>query len=489
MTVADMDMTEEPERPGLFRRIGGWLRRHLWSLTLSILLTGGLVILFWPVMFITVPAGHAGVVWHRFGGTDVENPTGEGLQVIWPWDRLEIYDVRFQTVTQTYDAITADGLTVATTISFRYRVNPEYVGILHKNVGPEYLHKIIIPEVGSVARGRISQYTAEDFYSNLRTIVQNEIYEGVKANFLRGNYYSQPGIGLIELQDVLIKAIHLPERVAQAIERKVEQYQRQLEYDYRLATEQKEAERKRIEGEGIRMLFDRVGAAEIPDYLTWLGINASVQLAQSNNAKVVVIGNKDSGGMPLILGGIDSNGARAAAPGSTPGPQAAGSPTAGGDTAQPVIVGDVDTGTMEIRPVGSDPLGRSGAAATPPGAPPQGTRMDSGESAAVIEGAPAGAAATGHGVVPEMTTPEHQAAPGTAGPSTVSPQPAPGAVRQGFLPGDPVTLEQLSRWLGIGSDGAPQGPAGFGSYGLVPETAPVVDRSRGNAPGMPGVGG
>ncbi|WP_372023824.1 SPFH domain-containing protein [Tistrella mobilis] len=477
MTVADMDMTDEPERPGLFGRIGGWLRRHLWSLTLSVLIFGALVILFWPAMFITVPAGHAGVVWHRFSGTDVENPTGEGLQVIWPWDRLEIYDVRFQTVTQTYDAITADGLTVATTISFRYRVNQEYVGILHKNVGPEYLHKIIIPEVGSVARARISQYTAEDFYSNLRTIVQNEIYEGVKSNFLRGNYYSQPGIDLIELQDVLIKAIHLPERVAQAIERKVEQYQRQLEYDYRLATEQKEAERKRIEGEGIRMLFDRVGASEIPDYLTWLGINASVQLAQSTNAKVVVIGNKDSGGMPLILGGIDSNGARAATTsGATGGPQAAD-----GGAGQPVIVGDVDTGTAEIRPVGSEPLNQTGSQPAPAGGPKSGPRMDSGESEAVVEGVPAGTASVGRAMVPETTTPEHQTAPATPV-QPASPQPAPTAVRQGFLPGEPVTLEQLSRWLGIGGGtGAvttPYGPAGFGPYGVVPETAPPVGGAR-----------
>ncbi|MFD0387241.1 prohibitin family protein [Tistrella bauzanensis] len=346
MTVADMAGSDEP---GFFGRIGAWFWRHIWSITITTLVLLAAIILLWPMVFITVPAGHAGVVWYRFGGTNVDETRGEGLQFIWPWDRLEIYDVRFQTVTQTYDAITADGLTVGTTISFRFRLDEKYVGILHKNVGPDYLYKIIIPEVGSVTRARISQYTAEDFYSNLRTIVQTEIYEGVKTNFLRGSSYSAEGVDLIELEDVLIKAIHLPDRVAQAIERKVEQYQRQLEYDFRLASEQKEAERKRIEGEGIRMLFDQVGDAQIPDYLTWLGINATVQLAQSRNGKMVIIGNKDSGGMPLILGGIDSGGSQAVS-------------TLERDRASnPLIAGDNNVGTVAIDPLGTGINGHDAA--------------------------------------------------------------------------------------------------------------------------------
>ncbi|MEN2977909.1 SPFH domain-containing protein [Tistrella bauzanensis] len=544
MTVADMAGSDEP---GFFGRIGAWFWRHIWSITITVLVLLAAIILLWPMVFITVPAGHAGVVWYRFGGTNVDETRGEGLQFIWPWDRLEIYDVRFQTVTQTYDAITADGLTVGTTISFRFRLDEKYVGILHKNVGPDYLYKIIIPEVGSVTRARISQYTAEDFYSNLRTIVQTEIYEGVKTNFLRGSSYSAEGVDLIELEDVLIKAIHLPDRVAQAIERKVEQYQRQLEYDFRLASEQKEAERKRIEGEGIRMLFDQVGDAQIPDYLTWLGINATVQLAQSRNGKMVIIGNKDSGGMPLILGGIDSGGSQAV---STLERDRAGNP---------LIAGDNNVGTVAIDPLGTGINGHDAADATgvtidtagtagPPssgdGTAPRthGGRMDTGESEAIIEGrVPAAAAANpqrgtiltpsaaaAHGFVPEAAYPqtsnsgmmaqpgmaaaamagqpgtsaagggmmppgyaEHgQAQPGYGQPAygaAGSQQPPSDQMGRSILPGQPITVDQVARWLGWAEGGelaGGNGRQGFGAYGVVPETAP-----RTGAVGVAGSGG
>jgi hypothetical protein len=110
---------------------------------------------------------------------------------------------------------------------------------------------------------------------------------------------------LLNLLDTLVLGIVLPPTVVNAINRKVEQYYLSEEYVFRVARERKESERKKIEAEGISE-FQRIVSQGISDsYLRWRGIEATVQLAQSPNSKIVVIGNSRDG-MPIILGNVDS---------------------------------------------------------------------------------------------------------------------------------------------------------------------------------------
>lgn len=113
---------------------------------------------------------------------------------------------------------------------------------------------------------------------------------------------------LIFLEDVLIKSIHLPQTVRLAIEAKVEHKHRMLQYEYILQREQQESKRKAIEASGIRKFQDIIKDGISPRYLKWKGIDATLELARSNNAKIVIIGAGDEG-MPLILGNMDSNSA------------------------------------------------------------------------------------------------------------------------------------------------------------------------------------
>jgi regulator of protease activity HflC (stomatin/prohibitin superfamily) len=173
---------------------------------------------------------------------------------------------------------------------------------------------MLVPEIGSSARLLISRYTAEEFYTAYRLQVQDEIHKQIVQRLLTENSYSVANVTLIELDEVMIRSIVLPERVATAIERKIEQYQQNLEYDFRLVTEDKEARRKEIEGAGVRAMFDRIGPADVNNYLRLAGIQATLQLAASPNAKVVVVGNGGTaGGLPLLLGDINSSPAPAAA--------------------------------------------------------------------------------------------------------------------------------------------------------------------------------
>lgn len=275
---------------------------YMMAATLAVMVLGLVFVFFSPSMLVTIPAGHIGVRWYRFhGGTDTQTVLPEGVHFKWPWDQIYDYDARLQVMDQQYDVITKDGLLVHTTISFRFRIHRESVGTLHKNIGPDYINVLLVTEIGATARNAISQYTAEDFYTTYRAQVRNHILAEMKERLYKQDTHGQDGVDAVELEQVMLKSIQLPERVVTAIESKIAQYQRQLEYDFRLQIEAKEKERRRLEGEGVRLLFDNVGEKNLPSFLRLAGINATLELAKSNNTKIIVSGSSLSA-LPLLVG-------------------------------------------------------------------------------------------------------------------------------------------------------------------------------------------
>ena len=105
----------------------------------------------------------------------------------------------------------------------------------------------------------------------------------------------------VSLDDVPIESITLPAKISEAIEAKMAQQQLEQEYVYRLSVAGKEADRKRIESEGIRVYNDTVNRSLNPSVLAWQGITATQELAKSPNSKVVVVGSGKNG-LPIILG-------------------------------------------------------------------------------------------------------------------------------------------------------------------------------------------
>jgi regulator of protease activity HflC (stomatin/prohibitin superfamily) len=312
-----------------------WYRfqRHLPGISVGLMLFGLVAAILYPYMVITVPSGQVGVLWKRINGFGVYcfcwvgrgtvlNPLElreEGLHVIWPWDKLFLYDLRLQTVKETYNAISSDGVSLTATISIRFQVKHNSVAVLHKYIGPGYIASVVKPEIGSRAREVISGFTAEEVYSIKRQQIEDDIRKnaqeklGDHLNQLvqidaseqadRAKYVDQlkNAIGIL---DTLILGIELPKTIVGAINRKTEQYYLIQEYAYRVLREEKESQRKQIEANGIAA-FQRTVSDGISDsYLRWRGIEATLQLAQSNNSKIVVIGNKD--GLPLILGNVDT---------------------------------------------------------------------------------------------------------------------------------------------------------------------------------------
>lgn len=269
------------------------LATHLPGYVVALLLALLLATFFWPRIFITVHAGEAGVLYRRFlGGTVVDRVYGEGFHVIFPWDIMTIYTVRYQAASHGIEVLTNKGLKVGVTLSIRYRPEREVLGVLHQMVGPGYVKAIVIPEVEAVLREVLGQYDAEELYTTKNGVVNRVVNESLE----------QVGQRFVRIDDVVITAVDLPPRIRAAIEAKLEEQQLAEAYQFKLSRERREAERKGIEAAGIRAYNTTVEASLSEKVLRWKGIEATRELAASPNAKMIVIGGgKD--GLPVILDG------------------------------------------------------------------------------------------------------------------------------------------------------------------------------------------
>ncbi len=253
-----------------------------------------LLLIFGSQMFYVLKPGERAVVFKKFtGGLDKDNVLIPGFHVIAPWNDMIRYDVKEQKAEETMDVLDKGGLSINVDVTIIF--NPFYnkIGYLHENIGINFVSVMVIPNVRSAVRAVTGRYTAEEIYSTKRGEVETEIIESTRKALAEKN---------IEMKDLLIRSITLPEKIKAAIESKLQQQQEALAYQYRLERETSEADRLRIQARGIAD-YNRIISASLTDrILKQKGIDATLELANSANSKVVVIGSGDEG-MPLILGG------------------------------------------------------------------------------------------------------------------------------------------------------------------------------------------
>jgi regulator of protease activity HflC (stomatin/prohibitin superfamily) len=188
---------------------------------------------------------------------------------------------------------TREGLSVELDTAILFRLNADDGLNLYASVGPAYESKLVAPEASSAVRGLTSESEAKALYTSGRTEVQNRLKSELSTSLNpRG----------IIIEDVLLKAVVLPEDLSKSIEEKARAEQDSARMEFVLQKEHQEAERKSIEAEGIADFQRIVTKGITPSLLQWKGIEATEKLAESSNAKIVIIGNnKDS--LPVILGG------------------------------------------------------------------------------------------------------------------------------------------------------------------------------------------
>jgi len=246
---------------------------------------------FW----VTIPSGYAGVIYRKFGGgVDVtETPYNQGFHLLAPWNDMHVYEIRQTEKTETMTVLSSNLLEIQLDVTTFYQPILGQLGYLEVERGSAYSSSVVIPIMRSVVREVIAQFLPEEINTTKRDLLKSEIINLATIK-LAENY--------VQLNDILIRNINLPDKLKASIEKKLQQEQEALEYKFKIDKERLEADRKRIEAQGIQD-FQKIITQSINDkLLRWNGIEATLKLAESNNAKVIVVGSgKD--GLPLILGG------------------------------------------------------------------------------------------------------------------------------------------------------------------------------------------
>jgi len=262
-------------------------------LIVSVVAVVVLLLIFGSQMFFVLKPGERAVIFKQFsGGLDKDNIYVPGFHAIAPWNKVIKYDVREQKSEETMDVLDKGGLSINVDVTIIFNPFYDKIGYLHENIGANYISVMLIPNARSAVRAVTGRYTAEEIYSTKRAEVEAEIIESTRQALADKN---------IQMKDLLIRSITLPEKIKAAIESKLQQQQEALAYQYRLEREASEAERLRIQARGIADYNAIISASLTDRILQQKGIDATLELANSPNSKIVVIGSGEDG-LPMILG-------------------------------------------------------------------------------------------------------------------------------------------------------------------------------------------
>lgn len=239
----------------------------------------------------TIPAGHVGIL-DTFGKVHNE-VLMPGAHFVAPWTDVHRLIIKTKIVAMTEDVPSREGLSVHLEAAALYRLKPEYAVEMYKQVGPNYEDVILTPQFRSILRSITSDHDAKDLYTSAsRIVMTSDLRERLQAEV--------EAWGLV-IESTPLKKISLPNTIQQAIEQKLKSEQETQRMDFVLAKEAKEAERKRVEAQGIQDFQNIVREGIDEHLLRWKGIEATEKLADSSNTKVIVIGSGSGDGLPVIL--------------------------------------------------------------------------------------------------------------------------------------------------------------------------------------------
>ena len=237
----------------------------------------------------SIPTGNVGVL--TLFGRVTGDVLGEGIHLINPLKAVKKLSVQTQSVKESANVPSNEGLILALDTSLLFRLDRSKAAQVFQTVGENYAEKIVEPTLRAAIRASTSSHTANALYTNARELVQQQIQDELTTQLAaRG----------VIVEAVLLRDVQLPAMLKGSIEAKQQAEQDALRMSFILQKEKQEAERKRIEAQGIADFQKIVAQGISPQLLEWKGIEATEKLALSTNTKVVVIGNPKNG-LPLVL--------------------------------------------------------------------------------------------------------------------------------------------------------------------------------------------
>jgi len=246
-----------------------------------------LLLLLWSTT--SIPTGNVGVL-TLFGRVTGET-VGEGIHLINPLKSVQKLSVQTQSVKESANVPSNEGLILSLDTSLLFRLDKTKAAYVYQTVGDNYAEKIVQPTLRAAIRASTSAHPANALYTNARELVQQQIQDELTAQLApRG----------VIVENVLLRDVQLPAMLKGSIEAKQQAEQDALRMSFILQKEKQEAERKRIEAQGIADFQKIVAQGISPQLLEWKGIEATEKLATSTNAKIVIVGNPKNG-LPLVL--------------------------------------------------------------------------------------------------------------------------------------------------------------------------------------------
>ena len=238
-----------------------------------------------------VDTGNVGVL-TKFGRV-TGDVLPEGIHLIDPLKSSNQLSVRTQEQKETASVPSSEGLIMTLEASLLFHLDKDRAADVYQRLGSDYQIKIVEPTLRSAMREATSSHGANALYTGEREQVAKEI---------ESNLASQLSARGIVVEKVLLRDIQLPESLKRSIELKQAAEQESLAMQFKLQKEKQEADRKRIEAQGIKDFQTIVAQGITPGLLEWKGIEATEKFAASPNSKVVIVGNQKNG-LPLVLGG------------------------------------------------------------------------------------------------------------------------------------------------------------------------------------------
>ena len=259
------------------------------SANMAILVSAGAALFALSNAFTVIPAGNIGVV--DFFGTVSDNTLKSGINFVNPLARIVKMSIKTQEIKEVMEVPSKEGLTVQLEMSVLYHLNSEKAANVYKTVGEDYESIILEPQIRSVTRGVTASFEAKALYTSEREHLSSLLLsEIIKATAERG----------VIVESAPLRRVTLPEGLSASIEEKLQSEQESQRMQFVLTKEKQEADRKRIEAQGISDFQKIVNQGLNEQLLKWKGIEATEKLANSPNSKIVVIGGRKTG-LPLIF--------------------------------------------------------------------------------------------------------------------------------------------------------------------------------------------
>ena len=239
-----------------------------------------------------ISSGHRGVFYSKFGaGTEFGTIYPEGFNWHMPWNNMFVYKIQLQESKENLSVLANDGASIRMEVSIMYRPDVQKLDSLQYTIGPNYYSVAVAPQIRSIARQVAGNYKPEEIYSTKRDELAAKMFEKLSEE-VKNKF--------VTIENILIRDVQIPPKIAEAINFKLAAEQEALRMKFTIDKERKEAERKKIEAQGISDFQKIVSAGITSSLLKWKGIEATQKIAESPNTKVIIVGN-DAGSLPIIL--------------------------------------------------------------------------------------------------------------------------------------------------------------------------------------------